>query len=45
MKNLFAFLAVLGMLSFGASIAVAQEDVDQPTEQAQPAPTPPPGNS
>ena len=35
MKNLFAFLAVLGMLSFGASIAVAQEDVDQPTEQAQ----------
>jgi biopolymer transport protein ExbB len=39
MKNLFAFLAVLGMLSFGASIAVAQEDVDQPTEQAQPAPT------
>jgi biopolymer transport protein ExbB len=40
MKNLFAFLAVLGMLSFGASIAVAQEDVDQPTEQAQPAPAP-----
>ncbi|MGF1585210.1 MAG: MotA/TolQ/ExbB proton channel family protein [Bacteroidales bacterium] len=42
MKNLFAFLAVLGMLSFGASIAVAQEDVDQPTEQAQQAPTPAP---
>ncbi len=37
MKNLFAFLAVLGMLSFGASnIAIAQEDVET-TEQAQPA--------
>jgi biopolymer transport protein ExbB len=39
MKNLFAFLAVLGMLSFGVSgIVFAQEDVDTPTEQA-PAPT------
>ncbi|MFO7923122.1 MAG: MotA/TolQ/ExbB proton channel family protein [Bacteroidales bacterium] len=38
MKNLFAFLAVLGMLSFGAStIAIAQEDVvEETTEQAQP---------
>ncbi len=37
MKNLFAFLAVLGMLSFGASnIAIAQEDVET-IEQAQPA--------
>jgi biopolymer transport protein ExbB len=39
MKNLFAFLAVLGMLSFGASeIAFAQEDAGETTEQA-------PGNS
>ncbi len=38
MKNLFAFLAVLGMLSFGTSaIAVAQEDVvEEPTEQVIP---------
>jgi biopolymer transport protein ExbB len=42
MKNLFALLAVLGMLSFGASgIAVAQENVNQPNEQVQPtAPAP-----
>ncbi len=38
MKNLFAFLAVFGMLSFGTSaIAVAQEDVvEDPTEQVIP---------
>ena len=43
MKNLFAFLAVLVMLSFGASkIAVAQEDVvEETTEQIEtPAPAP-----
>jgi biopolymer transport protein ExbB len=35
MKNLFALLAVLGILSFGVSgIVYAQEDVDTPTEQA-----------
>ena len=40
MKNLFAFLAVLGILSFGASqIAIAQEDVET-TEQAQQIPSP-----
>ncbi len=40
MKNLFAFLAVLAMLSFGASkFAIAQEDVVQATEEAQPAPS------
>ena len=34
MKNLFAFIAVLGMLSFGASeIAFSQENADVATEQ------------
>jgi biopolymer transport protein ExbB len=42
MKNLFMFLAVLGLLSFGASeFAVAQEDVEQPTEQQVEPATPP----
>ncbi len=38
MKNLLAFLAVMGMLSFGTSaIAIAQEDVvEDPTEQVMP---------
>ena len=41
MKNLFAFLAVLGILSFGASqIAIAQEDIEDPVEQAQQIPSP-----
>jgi biopolymer transport protein ExbB len=36
MKNLFAYLAVLGILSFGAShIAIAQEENEQPAEQVQ----------
>ena len=37
MKNLFAFLAVLAILSFGTSgIAIAQDDVDVVTEEAVP---------
>jgi biopolymer transport protein ExbB len=36
MKNLFAYLAVLGILSFGAShIAIAQEENEQPAEEVQ----------
>ena len=36
MKNLFAYLAVLGILSFGAShIAIAQEEIEQPAEEVQ----------
>ena len=39
MKNLFAFVAVLGMLSFGASqFAIAQEDVTEPTTEVTPPP-------
>ncbi len=42
MKNLFAYLAVLGILSFGAShIAVAQEETVEPAEQVEQV-TPPP---
>lgn len=42
MKNLFAFLAVLGILSFGASdIAIAQEDIEDPVEQVQQIPPSP----
>ena len=36
MKNLFAYLAVLGILSFGAShIAIAQEEIEEPAEEIQ----------
>ncbi|TVR73534.1 MAG: MotA/TolQ/ExbB proton channel family protein [Marinilabiliales bacterium] len=43
MKNLFAFLAVMGMLTFGTSaIAIAQEDVvEDPTETEQVIPETP----
>ncbi len=42
MKNLFAYLAVLGILSFGSShIAIAQEEIEDPAEQIEQV-TPPP---